>query len=70
MSLGDTGATVASLPSSPPSNTIDPDALIERYSEDEKQNPKDIRRGCLIVFAAALGLLTLGVTAIWWFGYR
>ena len=46
------------------------DALIEKYAADERQNPDDIRRGCLYVFISALILLIAGVTAVWLLFYR
>jgi hypothetical protein len=41
------------------------DALLEKYASGERQNPADIRRGCFIVFIAALALLAAGVTTVW-----
>ena len=46
------------------------DALIERYAATERQNPRDVRRGCLIIFAAALFTLVGSVVAIWLVYYR
>lgn len=48
----------------------DADALIERYAAEEKQNPADIRRGCLMVFFLALLLIAGAVTASWVLFYR
>jgi hypothetical protein len=50
------------------SETIDADALLERYAADQRQNPQDIRRGCLLIFFAAL-LLLIGGVALAWFAY-
>ncbi len=50
--------------------TADADSLIERYAATERQNPADIRRGCFIVFFAALLLVAVGVAAVWLIFYR
>jgi len=51
-----------------PSALADADALIERYASDERQNPDDIRRGCLLFFIGGLVVIAIIVAAIW-FGY-
>jgi len=51
-------------------STVDADALIERYATAERQKPADVRRGCLLIFGAALLLIASGVAAIWMFFYR
>ena len=50
--------------------STDADALIERYAAEERQNPADIRRGCLMVFFLALLLIAGAVTAAWVLFYR
>jgi len=47
----------------------DADTLVEKYAAGERQNPSDIRRGCLIVFGCSLGLLITGVAALWMLFY-
>ena len=53
-----------------PAATTDADSLIERYAVTERQNPADIRRGCFIVFFAALLLVAVGVATVWLIFYR
>ena len=62
----------APLASQPISATTDAeaDALIERYATDERQNPGDVRRGCLIIFAGALLVLVGSAIAVWLVYYR
>ena len=49
---------------------IDADALIERYAGKERQNPADIRRGCLLFFAGTLALCAIVIASVWWLRYR
>lgn len=49
---------------------LEADALIEKYAAHERQNPDDLRRGCLYVFASAVLLFAAGVTAVWLLFYR
>ena len=49
---------------------IDADALIERYAGKERQQPADIRRGCLLLFIGAFALFTLLIVSVWWLRYR
>jgi hypothetical protein len=71
------------LPTTPPlsaATTADPapdqdpapdvDALIERYASSERQNPADLRRGCLLVFSAGLTLMIVSVVMLWLVFYR
>jgi len=60
------------MASQPISATTDAeaDALIERYAADERQNPGDVRRGCLIIFAGALLVLVGSAIAVWLVYYR
>ncbi len=48
----------------------DADALLERYAAAERQNPRSIRLGCLLIFFGTLGLLALIVGVAWWSSYR
>ena len=48
----------------------DADALLERYAASERQNPRSIRLGCLLIFFGTLGLLALIVGVAWWSYYR
>ncbi|MDF3059788.1 MAG: hypothetical protein K0R17_4003 [Rariglobus sp.] len=41
------------------------DVLIQHYARGERQNPADLRRGCLLVFSSALLLLAAGIAAVW-----
>jgi hypothetical protein len=49
---------------------IDADALIERYAGKERQNPADIRRGCLLFFIGTLALCAIVIASVWWLRYR
>ncbi|MCS6243727.1 MAG: hypothetical protein H2172_07725 [Opitutus sp.] len=49
---------------------IDADALIERYAGKERQQPADIRRGCLLLFLGAFALFALLIVGVWWLRYR
>jgi hypothetical protein len=51
-------------------NTEEADILLEQYAGEERQNPADIRRGCLLVFFAALALLIGGLVLLWAVRYR
>lgn len=42
-----------------------PDAIIEEYRVPPKTLEQDVRRGCFLYFAAALVLLALGVTVLY-----
>ena len=55
---------------SPQPPVTDADSLLEHYAAEERQNPADIRRGCLIIFFGALLLLASLVTAAWMVFYR
>ncbi|HSI09570.1 MAG: hypothetical protein ACAH89_02020 [Rariglobus sp.] len=57
-------------PAASPEVPAEADALIEKYAAQERQNPDDLRRGCLYVFASAVILLAAGVTAVWLLFYR
>ncbi len=46
------------------------DSLIERYATAERQNPRDIRRGCLLIFTAALLVISGAVATAWLIYYR
>jgi hypothetical protein len=48
----------------------DADALIERYAGNERQQPADIRRGCLLLFIGAFALFALLILSVWWLRYR
>lgn len=61
---------VTSAVASTPAALADADSLLERYAATERQNPTDIRRGCFIVFFAALFLVAAGVAAVWFIFYR
>jgi hypothetical protein len=52
------------------SEPIDADALIERYAGKERQQPADIRRGCLLLSIGAFALVTLLIVSVWWLRYR
>lgn len=60
-------ATPIPIASSP---TGEADALLEKYAADERQNPADVRRGCLIIFFGILGIIGVALTAIWFLRYR
>lgn len=62
-------SAVAPPPATPPA-LADADALIERYAADERQNPDDIRRGCLVFFIGGLIVFAAIVAAIWLGYYR
>ncbi len=47
----------------------DTDALLTTYAADERHNPESTKRGCLLTFAIALGLLLAGVAATYFFFY-
>ncbi len=49
---------------------IDADELIERYAGKERQQPADIRRGCLLLFFGAFALFALLLVSVWWLRYR
>ncbi len=49
---------------------IDADALIERYAGKERQQPADIRRGCLLLFLGGFALFALLIVGVWWLHYR
>jgi hypothetical protein len=49
---------------------IDADELIERYAGKERQQPADIRRGCLLLFIGAFALFALMIVSVWWLRYR
>jgi hypothetical protein len=49
---------------------IDADELIERYAGKERQQPADIRRGCLMLFLGAFSLFALLIVSVWWLRYR
>ncbi len=44
--------------------------LIEKYQESSRNSPAQARQGCLWAFLLCMALLTLGITAVWWFHYR
>jgi hypothetical protein len=46
------------------------ETLIEKYADEERQNPNAIRRGCLIVFTLSLALIAAGVATVWILFYR
>jgi hypothetical protein len=72
-SIGSTAPVVMSVRAAqviPATADADADALIERYAANERQNPRDVRRGCLILFSAALFVLVGGVVAVWLLHYR
>ncbi len=46
------------------------DALMERYASSERQNPADLRRGCLLIFSAGVFLMITGVLIVWLVYYR
>jgi hypothetical protein len=48
----------------------DADALIERYASSDRQNPADLRRGCLLIFSAVLFLIIMTVAIVWLVYYR
>ncbi|MFA6960241.1 MAG: hypothetical protein WC205_05790 [Opitutaceae bacterium] len=48
----------------------DADALMERLASEERQNPDDVRRGCLIIFISVMALIIISVTLIWLVYYR
>jgi hypothetical protein len=61
-------STTPPLPSSPsasPEIPAEADVLMEKYAAQERQNPGDVRRGCLYVFASAVLLLAAGIAAVW-----
>jgi hypothetical protein len=60
----------AVLPSSSEKSTEEADILLEQYAGEERQNPADIRRGCLLVFFSALALLIGGLVLLWAVRYR
>jgi len=47
----------------------DTDALLNTYAADERHNPESTKRGCLLIFAATLGLLIAGVTTVYFLFY-
>ncbi len=49
---------------------IDAEALIERYAGKERQQPADIRRGCLLLFLGGFALFALLLVSVWWLRYR
>ena len=49
---------------------IDADKLIERYAGKERQQPADIRRGCLLLFIGTFALFALLIVSVWWLRYR
>lgn len=55
---------------STPAVAEDADTLIKRYADQERLDATTARRGCLLIFVAALALLVLGVTAVWLIRYR
>jgi hypothetical protein len=63
---------IAGAPATSPDDRLkdDADLLIEQYAHEERQNPADIKRGCLLAFFAALALLIGGVTLLWLVRYR
>lgn len=66
-------AIVAKLPPSIPAAAT-PDAreaetILEQYRTSDKSLKTDVRKGCLLYFAAAFVLLGLGVAALW-FAFR
>lgn len=63
-------APSVSAPVPKSSSDSDADALIERYAANERQNPGDLRRGCLLIFVASLLLMAGGVTVVWLMFYR
>jgi hypothetical protein len=60
----------APAPAPADSATVDTDALLARYGTDSAQSPTALRRGCLIVFCGALGLLITAVVVIYFLRYR
>jgi len=52
------------------SEPIDADALIERYAGKERQQPADIRRGCLLLFLGTFALFAILIVGVWWLRYR
>jgi hypothetical protein len=53
-----------------PEPSCDADVFIEKYAAGERQNPADIRRGCLFISALAVILSIVGFTAVWLLFYR
>ncbi|MBI5692695.1 MAG: hypothetical protein HZC55_21665 [Verrucomicrobia bacterium] len=43
---------------------VDPDSILEQYRSAPGSLQSDVRKGCFLYFAAALGLLALGVVAL------
>jgi len=63
-------AASPSIPAAPRATSTDAsaaeiaaDEIIERYRKENPPQPNDVKRGCIIYFAAALGLLVLVVFA-------
>lgn len=59
-----------SPPDTPGTIPAEADSIIEKYAAAERQNPADIRRGCLVVFFSAFALLAAGIAAVWLLFYR
>ena len=72
---GETLATPAA-PLPPPTQPGDAaglpvaEKILEEFRREAELSPTNMRQGCIWSFVAAIALLILGVTAIYWFRYR
>jgi hypothetical protein len=55
------------LQAAPTAHDDDVEALLESYRAESRRAPDDARRGCFILFFAALALLALGVLALYFY---
>jgi hypothetical protein len=52
-------------PAAPAIGAVSPDAILEEYRSAPGTLQQDVRKGCFLYFAAALALLGLGVTVLY-----
>lgn len=62
-------AQTAGRPSESPEVVAAADAILEEYRQPEAALKTDIRKGCILYFVAALGVLAAGI-AVLWFAFR
>ena len=65
----DSRPTPTTTPQTPIASPADADALLSNYAAAERHDPNALRRGCFVVFGIALGILVLGVVAVYFLRY-
>jgi hypothetical protein len=61
--------TDLSLQSTAPASA-DADAIIARYQDPQRSVHSETKRGCFLIFFAALATLALILVAVWFLKYR